>query len=121
MPDHTPGPWGWWTSCSWRRLTSKDSNGSWLRQGNVLCPVVASDGHPDIIASKEDMALIEAAPDLLAALEPFADILGEDDDDFADDCSVTVSFGRTKHYALTLRNLRLARDAVLKAEGRSDA
>lgn len=61
----TPGPWEWWTSCSWKRLTSKDSKGSWMKQGNVLCPTVASDGHPDLIVSEADMALIASAPDLL--------------------------------------------------------
>ena len=69
---HTPGPWEWWTSCSWKRLTSKDANGRWLREGNVLCPAIASDGHPVLNVSEDDMALIAAAPDLLAALKVVA-------------------------------------------------
>jgi hypothetical protein len=71
--EHTPGPWEWWTSCSWKRLTSKDSKGEWLRQGNVLCPSIASDGHPVLDVSEADMALIAAAPDMLEALKALRD------------------------------------------------
>lgn len=65
----TPGPWEWWTSCSWKRLTSKDANGQWMKQGNVLCPDIALDGHPVLSVSEEDMHLIAAAPDLYEALQ----------------------------------------------------
>lgn len=61
--------WQWWTSNSWRRLTSHDSIGRYEREGDVLCPCVATDVHPDLIVSEANMALIAAAPDLLAALE----------------------------------------------------
>lgn len=71
----TPGPWEWWTSCSWKRLTSKDSKGAWMKQGNVLCPTVASDGHPDLVVSEADMALIAAAPDLLEALKAAKEVV----------------------------------------------
>lgn len=67
MP-HTPGPWKWWTSNSWRRLTSH-AGGRSGQDGGVLCPTVARDGHPDVIISEADMGLIEAAPDILAALK----------------------------------------------------
>ena len=41
----TPGPWKWWTSCSYRRLSS-DATG---HDGDVLTAVVQrSDGHPDV-------------------------------------------------------------------------
>lgn len=70
---HTPGPWEWWTSCSWKRLTSKDANGRWMRQGNVLCPAIASDGHPVLDVSDDDMALIAAAPTMLEAFYTFPD------------------------------------------------
>lgn len=66
---HTPGPWEWWTSCSWKRLTSKDASGKWMREGNVLRPSIASDGHPVLDVSEDDMALIAAAPDLLTMLK----------------------------------------------------
>ncbi|MGK8932029.1 hypothetical protein ACRS85_03900 [Pluralibacter gergoviae] len=60
----TPPPWKWWTSNSFRRLSSAD------KDGGVICPTVQrSDGHPDLIVSKEDMALIEAAPELLGTLQ----------------------------------------------------
>lgn len=66
--SHTPGPWKWWTSNSWRRLTCDDRQ--WPNQeGGVLCPIVCRDGHPDVSVSEEDMGLIAAAPDLLAALK----------------------------------------------------
>lgn len=65
--SHTPGPWKWWTSNSWRRLTAHDVHGRHERDGGVLCPIVASDGHPDVVVSEDDMNLIAAAPDLLEA------------------------------------------------------
>jgi hypothetical protein len=53
----TPGPWKWWTSCSWRRLSSAVRGHD--RDGGVICPIVSrSDGHPDLIVSDEDMAWI---------------------------------------------------------------
>lgn len=42
------------------------------------------------------------------ALEPFADVSGEGDEDFPDDTKVVVKFGRTTHYALTLADFRRA-------------
>lgn len=63
----TPGKWVWWTSNSWRRLRSEDGR---MTTRDVLTPCVSrSDGHPDLIVSEEDMALIAAAPDLYEALE----------------------------------------------------
>ena len=60
----TPPPWKWWDSNSFRRLSSAN------KDGGVICPTVQrSDGHPDLIVSKEDMALIESAPELLEALQ----------------------------------------------------
>ena len=61
--EHTPAPWTWWTSNSWRRL--KHEAGGESR--NVLTPYVCRDGQPDIAITEADMALVEAAPDLLAA------------------------------------------------------
>jgi hypothetical protein len=57
MEGVTPGPWKWWTSCSWRRLSSAVRGHD--RDGGVICPIVSrSDGHPDLIVSDEDMAWI---------------------------------------------------------------
>lgn len=67
---HTPGPWKWWTSCSFRRLSSEATG----RDGDVLHAVIQrGDGHPDVHfpnggANGPDARLIAAAPDLLAAL-----------------------------------------------------
>lgn len=59
---HTPGPWSWWTSNSWRRLSA-------VGDGDVLCPMVSvSDGHPDLLVSEANARLIAAAPELLEAL-----------------------------------------------------
>ena len=58
----SPWPWKWWTSNSWRRLSSGD------KDGNVLCPIVARDGHPDLAIKDEDAALIEQAPMLIHTL-----------------------------------------------------
>ena len=62
----TPGPWKWWTSCSWRRLSQDVPN---AKEGGVLCPYVARDGHPDVMVSDDDARLIASAPELLEALQ----------------------------------------------------
>lgn len=53
--------------------------------------------------------LCDAIDQLQEALEPFADIDGEGDEDFSDDTPVTVCFGRTTHYSLKLGDFRRAR------------
>lgn len=60
----TPGPWKWWTSCSWRRLKS-DRAGVSL---SVAEPFVASDGHPDLDIKEADQAFIAAARTAVPAL-----------------------------------------------------
>lgn len=60
--SHTPGPWKWWTSNSYRRLTAEGK-----QDGGVLSAVSKS-GHADVCVSEADAQLIAAAPDLLAAL-----------------------------------------------------
>jgi len=65
LRGHTPGPWKWWDSCSFRRLSHEGD-------GDVLAPVVQqSDGHPDVHFRNggytgPDARLIAAAPALLA-------------------------------------------------------
>lgn len=55
--------WEWWTSCSWRRLKTRGGEA-------VLMPTIASsDGHPDIVVKPENMAVIEAAPEMLRILQ----------------------------------------------------
>jgi hypothetical protein len=67
---HTPGPWKWWTSCSFRRLGSEATG----HDGDVLHAVIQrSDGHPDVHLPNggvdgPDARLIAAAPELYEAL-----------------------------------------------------
>lgn len=63
----TPGPWEWWTSNSFLRLSSKATG----KDGGVIDSTVMRDGHPTLLVKKEDMALIAAAPELLEALQDF--------------------------------------------------
>lgn len=67
LRGHTPGPWEWWTSCSFRRLSAEGD-------GDVLCAVTQNDGHPDVHLKNggwegPDGRLIELAPILLAEYE----------------------------------------------------
>lgn len=71
-PNWTPGPWEWWTSNSWRRLSSTARGHD--QQGGVICPTIARDGHPDLIVKEADMVLIAAAPSLWAADDVLARI-----------------------------------------------
>ena len=51
----TPGPWKWWTSNSFRRLSA-------VADGDVAYAFMSrSDGHPDIAIQDKDMKLIERA------------------------------------------------------------
>ncbi|WP_433670407.1 hypothetical protein [Klebsiella michiganensis] len=68
----TPGPWEWWTSNSFLRLSSKATG----KDGGVIDSTVMRDGHPTLIVKKEDMALIEAAPEMLEALQEMVGSLG---------------------------------------------
>lgn len=63
--NYTPGPWQWWTSNSFLRLSSQSTG----KDGGVIDTYVMKDGHSSLIVSKEDMNLIAAAPDLLEALQ----------------------------------------------------
>jgi hypothetical protein len=70
----TPGPWKWWTSCSWKRLKTTDRN-----ETVVLEPYASrSDNHPDCMVSDADMALIAAAPELYEALQRALDMVDTD-------------------------------------------
>ncbi|ELY5855624.1 hypothetical protein QLY72_21915 [Cronobacter malonaticus] len=66
----TPGPWEWWTSNSFLRLSSQATG----KDGGVIDSYAMSDGHTSLSVSKADMALIAAAPDLLEALQEFVDL-----------------------------------------------
>lgn len=70
---YTPGPWQWWTSNSFLRLSSQATG----KDGGVIDSYVMRDGHQSLRVSKEDMALIAAAPDLLEALQNIVKTLDE--------------------------------------------
>ena len=54
----TPGPWKWWTSCSFRRLTQERRG---AKEGGVMYAFRCSDGVSDIQISEADMAFTEAS------------------------------------------------------------
>lgn len=60
----TPGPWEWWTSNSFLRLSSRSTG----KDGDVIDSFMMSDGHTSLSVKHEDMALISAAPEMFAAL-----------------------------------------------------
>ena len=63
MRQHTPGPWEWWSSNSYYRLSHNSD-------GDVLYAYIATnDGHPCVQVGEADRALIAAAPELFEALE----------------------------------------------------
>lgn len=69
----TPGPWEWWTSNSFLRLSSKTTG----RDGDVIDSFGMSDGATSLSVKADDMNLIAAAPDLLEALQlAFAEMTG---------------------------------------------
>lgn len=101
--QHTPGPWKWWTSCSYRRLGSEATR----RDGDVLHAVIQrSDNHPDVHfpnggVNGPDARLIAAAPELLEALKA---------------CAAVVA-GDTMTKQGLIDALELARAAITKATG----
>jgi len=119
--QHSPAPWVWWTSNSWKRL-KHDSPGLMV---NVLEPYVCRDGHPDVSVSEADMALIAAAPELLEALEDAADMFSA----CADECAECDYGGGStgtdgvggicEACAPLLEAERRAREVIAKAEGRT--
>ncbi|WP_347291506.1 hypothetical protein [Kluyvera georgiana] len=67
----TPGPWEWWTSNSFLRLSSKATG----KDGGVIDSTVMRDGHSTLLVKREDMALISSAPELLEELQEMAKML----------------------------------------------
>jgi hypothetical protein len=107
MNEHTPGPWEWWTSNSWKRLRHSDRGVS----TNVIMPVVCPDGHPDLEVTAADMALIAAAPDMLAALQQ---IHAADVASLAELEKMGLGHARSPE---NFRLVELARVAIAKATG----
>ena len=75
--------------------------------------MVESPPHVEALAAEKRtfaavQALVAEIERLRAALEPFADVSGEGDEDFPDGTPVTVTFGRSTHYGLKLGDFRRA-------------
>ncbi len=75
MSAHTPGPWSWWTSNSYRRLTAEG------RQDGGVLHASESDW-PTVVVSEADACLISAAPDLLEALQGVLRVADRKTDEF---------------------------------------
>lgn len=69
----TTGPWEWWTSNSFLRLSSKTTG----RDGDVIDSFSMSDGVTSLSVKMDDMNLIAAAPDLLEALQGYMSAVSE--------------------------------------------
>lgn len=106
--EQTPETWEWWTSNSWRRLMSP-RRGS-VQSRAVLMPTVCRDGQPDIVVSAADMALIAAAPDLLALAKQY---LSE-----CSSCDGTGEIGWSEAEASPCPDCEDIRAVINKAEGR---
>ena len=97
----TPGPWEWWTSNSFLRLSSKTTG----KDGGVVDSMVMRDGHPTLLVKKGDMALISSAPELLEAIQKLRD--------YAEDvCGVCPDDCHEEH------PLMMASSAIAKALGK---
>lgn len=80
----TPGPWEWWTSNSFLRLSSKTTG----RDGDVIDSFGMSDGATSLSVKADDMNLISAAPDLLEALQDLL-IRVADDEEYGPEHAIT--------------------------------
>ncbi|EOC5807417.1 hypothetical protein ACI49Z_003440 [Cronobacter turicensis] len=99
--NFTPGPWEWWTSNSFLRLSSQATG----KDGGVIDSYAMSDGHTSLSVSKADMALIAAAPDLLEALQLSVKAMQE---------------GRLVSYPEWYGTINKARAAIAKAIGEEE-
>ncbi|WP_432367065.1 hypothetical protein ACRG00_15900 [Cronobacter sakazakii] len=97
----TPGPWEWWTSNSFLRLSSQATG----KDGGVIDSYAMSDGHTSLSVSKADMALIAAAPELLEALQISMKVMQE---------------GRNVSYPDLYGAINKARVAIAKAIGEEE-
>lgn len=62
----TPGPWRVWDSCSWRRIGTEDRH---HRRSTVIEPYNSrSDGHPDLLAERDDLEFVAHAREDIPAL-----------------------------------------------------
>lgn len=114
--SHTPGPWEAVRDESHFDTLSTVVAGAVTRfPGRQM--MVQVGGSCGVAEQEANARLIAAAPTIFEALEPFGEIDGEGDEDFPDDTKVTVKFGRTTDYTLTLGDFRRARSAIQSATG----
>ncbi|HAU5442644.1 hypothetical protein CDU00_20805 [Cronobacter sakazakii] len=99
--NFTPGPWEWWTSNSFLRLSSQATG----KDGGVIDSYAMSDGHTSLSVSMADMALIAAAPELLEALQISIKVMQE---------------GRNVSYPDLYGAINKARAAIAKAIGEEE-
>lgn len=111
LANATPGPWRsdlcghiYSTECKGEHkvATSDRQWGLNRDNGNTRAIAALPDALSDLLTLHDRVAQAERA------LEPFADVSGEGDEDFPDDTKVVVQFGRTTHYSLTLGDFRRA-------------
>ena len=70
----------------------------------------------DMLEHAKRKRLEERIAALEAALEPFADVDGEGDEDFGDETPVVATFGRSTDYSLRLGHFRTARRVMNEGE-----
>jgi hypothetical protein len=110
MSEYTKGPWTWrnaWISSDGMLNVRRLAGDS---EATVAIP--NADSETDIRLSGADAALIAAAPDLLEALRPFAEM---------EECEVGMQINDhhgAEHECPEFRQVMAARAAIAKAEGR---
>lgn len=88
------------------------------RAAQALFVPILAEKEREIVASIEEINRLRSDLDEgYAALEPFDDALGEDDDGYPDDTKLTLSWRAHTDYSLTLGDLRRARAAAIRAQG----
>lgn len=126
MSKHTQGPWLWdeevptgYLGANWQEIAPwlVDGNGDSVLEGKIACP------------NQNNLALIAAAPDLLEALAPFAELAKLFDDGIRGGTmprsGVIASWprlgvdGEIIEYHITVEHLQSARAAIAKARGES--
>jgi hypothetical protein len=76
MNKHTPGPWEWQTSCSFRRLGNNEGDGNVLYASVHRLDGQSSVEFPNGGFTGPDAKLIAAAPELLEALKLAQNFIG---------------------------------------------
>ena len=105
MSGHTPGPWRVGNA-----YTSRSVGNAYSSRSAYAVAAEFPGGHVAFVESKENAALIAAAPELLEALRPFAAI---------EECGVGVQVGdHAEEVCAECSQVMRARAAIAKAEGK---